>query len=141
MGAGQYQAAKRGGAMHGKRFVFSHVRFGIDGEKLYLRIDFVPGAEDILKSGEVRCTVRNDGQERRARIRLFDMRSEVKLEPGGDAMVWAAHSILEMAIPTTKGHEGGPFEICISAWKDGLPVDAVPQQGWLTIAAESSWAD
>ena len=141
MGAGQYQIAQRGGAMHGKRFIFSLIQFGIDGEKLYLRVDFVPGAEEILKTGELRCTLRSGGEDQRALIRLSATRDTVKLEPGGAFVDWAANSILELAIPLGKGHEGGPFDLCLSIWKDGLPVDAVPQQGWLTIAAESTWAD
>ncbi len=65
-------------------------------------------------------------------------RDRIKLEPGGKPLDWAANSILEIAIPVKNG---GPFEVGLSAWKDGLPVDAVPQQGWLTIAAESTWAE
>jgi len=126
--------------MHGKRFIFSQIRFGTDGEKLFLRIDFAPGSDDILKFGELRCTIRNAGQEQRASIRLSTPREPVKLEPGGEPVEWAANSILEVAFPVQKSREFGPVELCLSAWKDGLPVDAVPQQGWLVIAAESSWS-
>jgi hypothetical protein len=122
--------------MHGKRFIFSQIHFGTGGEKLYLRVDFAPGSDDILKSGELRCTVRNDGQEQHVSIRLSAPRDPVKLEPGGEVVEWAANSIVEVAIPLNKTKESGPVEVCLSAWKDGLPVDAVPQQGWLTIAAE-----
>jgi alpha-amylase/alpha-mannosidase (GH57 family) len=139
MGAGRYLVSKRGGSMHGKRFVFSQIQFGTDGEKLYLRVDFAPGAEDILKTGEVRCTIRSTGSEQRATIRLAAPREQIRLEPGTESIDWAANSILEIAIPLGKG-PSGPIEIGLSAWKDGLPVDAVPQQGWLTIAPESTWA-
>ena len=136
MGAGKYQVAGRGGAMHGKRFIFSQVHFGTDGEKLYITVDFAPGSDDLLISGELRCTLRQQGQEQRASIRLSAPRDQVKLEPGGEVVEWAANSILEFAIPLTGTKEFGPVHLCLSAWKDGLPVDAVPQQGWLTIAAE-----
>lgn len=138
MGAGQYRVSRRGGSMHGKRFVFSQIQFGIDGETLYLRVDFAPGTEDILKWGEVRCTVRSDGDQQHATLHLSAPHNRVTLEPGGATLEWAANTILEIAIPAKKT---GPFEVCLSAWRDGLPVDAVPQQGWLTIAAESTWAD
>jgi alpha-amylase/alpha-mannosidase (GH57 family) len=141
MGAGRYQVARRGGSMHGKRFVFSQVQFGTDGESLFLRIDFAPGTDDILKSGEVRCTLRSRGDEQRASILLSSPRDIVKLEPSGTPLTWAANSILEIAIPLQKDQEVGPFELYLSAWKDSLPVDAVPQQGSLGIAAESSWRE
>ncbi len=126
--------------MHGKRFIFSQLQFGSDGEKLYLRIDFVPDSEDILKSGELRVTVRVKGDEQRTAIRLANPKEPVSLVPNGEAVLWAANAILEVAIPVIKGREFGPVDVCLSIWKDGLPIDAVPQQGWLTIAAESTWS-
>jgi alpha-amylase/alpha-mannosidase (GH57 family) len=141
MGAGQYEVSRRGGSMHGKRFVFSQIRFGIDGEKLYLRVDFAPGADDILKSGEVRCTLHLGETEQRTSIRLANLRDPARLEPSGDCVEWAANSILEIAIQLEKSYAAGPLGIALSAWKDGLPVDAVPQQGWLTMDAESTWAE
>jgi len=145
MGAGKYLAANRGGAMHGKRFVFSQIRFGTDGETLYIRVDFAPGTEDVLRSGEVRCTFRDggDGEDRRVNLNLGTGKSEpVQVDPGGAPVEWAANSILEIAIPMKKGRQsGGPVDLCLSAWKDGLPLDAVPQQGWLTMAPPSAWED
>jgi hypothetical protein len=140
MGAGQYQVSARGGSMHGKRFIFSLILFGTDSEKLYLRVDFAAGSDDILRWGEIRCTVRRDGSDQRSTIRLSAPREQVQLEPDGDPVEWAAKSILEIALPL-KGRPGGPIDVCLSVWKDGLPVDAVPQQGWLTIAPESSWSE
>jgi alpha-amylase/alpha-mannosidase (GH57 family) len=140
MGAGRYQVAQRGGAMHGKRFIFSQIQFGTDGEKLFVRIDFAPDSDDILKSGEVRCTIRCDGQEQRVSIKLTAPKEPVTLIPSGANVDWAVNSILEIAIPLSPKAEFGPVDLALSAWKDGLPVDAVPQQGWLTIAAESTWS-
>ena len=139
MGAGVYQVARRGGAMHGKRFIFSQIQFGSDGAKLFLRIDFTPGSNDILKFGELRCTMRVDGEEQRAGIRLSAPKDQVYLVPSGAVVEWAANSILEIAIPL-KRKDSEPLDVCLSAWKDGLPVDAVPQQGWLAIAPESTWS-
>jgi hypothetical protein len=140
MGAGRYQVARRGGAMHGKRFIFSEIQFGSDGQKLCLRIDFAPGSDDIVKAGEIRCTVRSEGQEQRAIIRLSAPKDPVYLVPSGAVVEWAANSILEIVIPLTTSKEFGPVDLALSAWKDGLPVDAAPQQGWLTITPESTWS-
>jgi len=141
MGAGQYRLENRGGAMHGKRFVFSRIEFGTDGERFFIRADFAPGAEDILKSGEVRCTIRSQSCEQRVNLKLGGGHEPVKSEPDGVSVEWAANSILEIAVPFDQGRLSGPVELCLSAWKDGLPVDAVPQQGWLTMAPEASWED
>ena len=138
MGAGQYQVSRRGGSMHGKRFVFSYILFGSDGDKLFLRVDFGAGTEDILKWGEVRCTLRYDGVEQQATLRLSMPKDPVRLDPSGEPVEWAANTILEIAIPL---RTSAPIEVSLSAWKDGLPVDAVPQQGWLTIAPEATWGE
>jgi alpha-amylase/alpha-mannosidase (GH57 family) len=141
MGAGLYQVARRGGSMHGKKFIFSQVYFGMDEERLYFRVDFAPGSADLLKSAEVRCTIRNDGKEQRANIRPSIPRDQIGMEPDGAILEWASNSILEISIPIHKNHETTAFEACLSLWKDGLPLDAVPQQGWLTIAPEVTWAE
>jgi hypothetical protein len=132
MGAGEYRVGRKGGAMHGKRFVFSEVRFGTDGEKLYLRVDFAPGSEDILKFGELRCTLRSDGQEQRSRVNFSAPREDSR------PVEWAFNSILEIAMPLSPSNK--PVEIGLSVWKDGLPVDAVPQQGWLTMPRNTDFS-
>jgi len=103
-------------------------------------VDFAAGSEDILRSGEIRCTVRRDGSDQRSTIRLSAPGEQVKPEADGESVEWAAKSILEIAM-RLKGRPGGPIDVCLSVWKDGLPVDAVPQQGWLTIAPESNWSE
>jgi len=106
-------------------------------------VDFASGAEDVLRSGEVRCTFRDDGEDRRVNLNLGTGKSEpVNVDPGGAPVEWAANSVLEISIPMKKGRQsGGPVDLCLSAWKDGLPLDAVPQQGWLTMAPPSAWDD
>jgi hypothetical protein len=38
---------------------------------------------------------------------------------------------LEAAIPLNK--PGQPVKFQFSLWKDGLPLDAIPQQGWIEL--------
>jgi len=105
------------------------------------QLDFTQNAADILKAGQLRCTVRAGKNEQRAMINLAAPREAVSLEPSGRTVQWAANSIVEIAIPLDPAQERGSIEIALSAWKDGLPLDAAPCQGWLTIAAESDWSE
>ena len=44
LGAGVYRVDARSGAMHGKRFLIQELCYGSDGQNLYVRVDFEPGA-------------------------------------------------------------------------------------------------
>ena len=66
MGAGQYHVDERSGSMHGKKFLVSQVLYGSDGESLYLRVDFRPGAEAGLPGMEARSRC-NRSKRRRPR--------------------------------------------------------------------------
>ena len=44
LGAGVYRVDNRTGAMHGQRFFVQELRYGSDGNNLYLRLDFVENA-------------------------------------------------------------------------------------------------
>lgn len=138
MGAGQYEAGNRGGAMHGQRFIFSQVYFGTDNQKFYIRVDFAAGSEDVFQTGEIRCQVKLGGEEQSVTLPLAEPSKPAYLSPNGDLVEWSAKSSLEIAIPI-KAEKNGPIQFSLSAWKNALPIDAVPQQGWLEMAPESAW--
>jgi hypothetical protein len=48
--------------------------------------------------------------------------------PGAEC---AFQNILEAGAPVPGGKPGETVRLQFSLWKDGLPMDAVPQQGWL----------
>jgi alpha-amylase/alpha-mannosidase (GH57 family) len=130
LGAGLYQVDERSGSMHGKKFLVKEVLFGSDGTHLFIRVDFRPGVEANLSGMEARITVQSlDGAPaQHVTIRFAD---------GGacteDAVECGYRQVLEMCfdlapIGVQAGH-GVKFQL--SLWSAGLPVDAVPQQGWL----------
>ena len=45
LGAGVYRVDNRSGAMHGQRFFVQELRYGSDGQNLYLRLDFVESTD------------------------------------------------------------------------------------------------
>jgi alpha-amylase/alpha-mannosidase (GH57 family) len=127
LGAGVYRVDSRSGAMHGKPFLVQELRYGSDGQNLYLRFDFVEGVAENLeirinvgpKSVSLRPTDQQSGVEAK-----FDKVCEVKL------------SFSALEIPS-----GSSVRFQVSLWQAGLPVDALPPQGWIefSTAEPADW--
>jgi hypothetical protein len=144
MGAGLYQVDGRGGSMHGNRFLIKEVQYGSDGVNFYLRVDFYPGYEAELNGMEARITAESpDGQRtNRARLVFADDGATVKegifagrASGSAPAIECAFGRVLELrlqlaALDLPKG-SGVRFQF--SLWQGGLPMDAVPQQGWIAM--------
>ena len=132
LGAGSYRSDERSGSMHGKKFLIKEVMFGSDGESLFLRLDFHLGHEQELIGMEARLTIASaDGAEQKAvSIRFVGGMAET------EAPVECAYArILEARIPMASAgianKAGVRFQF--SLWQGGLPMDAIPQQGWLEL--------
>jgi alpha-amylase/alpha-mannosidase (GH57 family) len=142
IGAGVYRVDERSGSMHGKKFLVKEVQFGSDGVGLYLRVDFHPGHEAELPGMEARLTAQPfDGWQSSHVVIGFSPGAahvtEAKLGAPSDAssVECALGRILEVrlslaALGVKQGH-GVRFQF--SLWQCGLPMDAVPQQGWLEL--------
>ena len=133
MGAGQYRVDERSGSMHGKKFLVSQVLFGSDGESLFLRVDFRPGAELGVAGMEARITLQSLDNTPPQSV-------TIRLAAGGATsdhpVECAFQRILEARFPLAGAGvgEGRGVRFQFSLWQGGLPVDAVPQQGWLEMA-------
>jgi alpha-amylase/alpha-mannosidase (GH57 family) len=131
LGAGVYHVSARTGAMHGKRYLVRDVYYGSDGEQVYLRFDFAPGAQDLMDKLEIRFCLRSHGStEEHSFIALIENGS-ASIGKGGPAVTCAYQNVLELAAPVPRRGEDVQFQA--SCWHDGLPVDAIPVQGWLTV--------
>ena len=144
MGAGLYQVDGRGGSMHGKKFLIKEVQYGSDGLYFYLRVDFHPGYEAELNGMEARITAESpDGQRiSRARLVFADGGATVKeRELAGTAglpsppIECAFSRVLEvrLLLAALGLPEGSGVRFQFSLWQGGLPMDAVPQQGWIAM--------
>jgi hypothetical protein len=137
--AGVYHVDERSGSMHGKKFLVKEVFFGSDGQDFYLRIDLNPGYEQTLGRMEARFTGQTQDGARSSQVTIgFDhgvaKPVDLKLAVAANGAVECAYSrVLEARISLAAmgiaGSQGLRFQF--SLWEGGLPVDAVPQQGWL----------
>jgi alpha-amylase/alpha-mannosidase (GH57 family) len=140
IGAGIYRVDERTGSMHGKTFLVKEVHFGSDGANFYLRVDFHAGCERELARMEARVTVQTldgahsslveigfaHGAARATGMKLAASVTDQPVECAFARILEARFSLQSMGVP-----RGGGLRFQFSLWQSGLPMDAVPQQGWL----------
>ncbi|MBI3473306.1 MAG: glycoside hydrolase [Candidatus Solibacter usitatus] len=128
LGAGLYRTDERSGSMHGGRFLVRELRFGSDGERLYLRFDFT--GQDLAGT-EIRLHV----QDALARFRFAQGAVRV-VEAAASGIECQYRNVLEIAMPLDGlgAGSGAPVRFQLSLWQDGLPMDAIPPYGWLAIS-------
>jgi hypothetical protein len=125
IGAGSYRVDERSGSMHGKKFLVREVLFGSDGSNLFVRLDFQPGHEEQLPGMEARFRVQGGSGERCV---------DVPFASSGNGQIeHKLGRIFEARIPLESAGvaNGGGVRFQFSLWESGLPMDAIPQQGWL----------
>jgi hypothetical protein len=140
LGAGVYRMDGPSGSMHGQRSPAREAYYGTDGQKLYLRIDFEESSREALNGVEVRMGAQTPDRSLNSSLGVFDSSQAGGFKagfafPGAEC---AFRNILEAGIPL-KGlgaAPGQPVRFQFSLWKDGLPMVAVPQQGWLELAVD-----
>jgi hypothetical protein len=145
MGAGLYHVDERSGSMHGKKVVVQEVQFGSDAVNFYLRVDFRAGYEQELSGMEARLTVQSlDGALNNSITMAFAPAAarltEIKLAALGQdepckAVQCALGRVLEtrISLKALGVAAGNGLRFQLSLWRSGLPIDAVPVQGWLTM--------
>ncbi|HWU41267.1 MAG TPA: hypothetical protein VN203_26740, partial [Candidatus Acidoferrum sp.] len=143
MGAGLYQVDGRGGSMHGKRFLIKEVQYGSDGDNFYLRVDFHPGYEAELNGMEARITVESPDGQRTSRARLVFVGGGATVKefaglvtgPPVQPFECAFARVLEvrLLLAALGQPKGSGVRFQFSLWQGGLPMDAVPQQGWIAM--------
>ncbi len=158
MGAAVYTADHRSGSMHGKQFLLDSVYAGIDERNVYGRLDFADGkVPDIdfelvvnLESW-VADSPENDGSRHRRVLRL-----DVTVQKGQiqDWKVTADENQLlatsqesnpvatlalaknfEFKLPLDwlQAESAVQLRLRFSLWRQGLPVDALPLEGWIEL--------
>ncbi len=145
LGAGIYRVDARSGAMHGKRFLIQELSYGSDGQNLYVRIDFEAAAAPALSGVDAHFTVQPAGDPSQSSFIVLSFRNgsvcaaDLRLarqEAAPAAVEFAFHKVLEArfslaALAVPSGHA---LRLQLSLWKEGLPIDAIPQEGWLEIS-------
>jgi alpha-amylase/alpha-mannosidase (GH57 family) len=150
LGAGAYRLDKRSGAMHGQRFLTRELFYGTDGKNLFLRLDFEL-ADESLAGTELRVNLESTADkaassaivarlDRSVELTAVHMAlGESPLQPVEAAFV----HVLEMRISLAAAgiQTGQALRFQLSLWRDGLPMDALPQQGWIefSTAEQIDW--
>ena len=141
LGAGIYRVDDRSGSMHGQKFLVKEVQYGTEGTNLYLRVDFHPESEPELPSMELRFSAQGlDGSGPGALTISFAGGAHIAdarfAAPSAATAECAFTHVLEVAIPLDGlgVTHGAGVRFLFSLWHGGLPMEAVPQQGWLEMS-------
>jgi alpha-amylase/alpha-mannosidase (GH57 family) len=133
MGAGLYAPDKRLGAMHGGEAPIGEVRFASDGERLFLRVDFLPPTPGSMAGTELRVTIAGPAAEAEMRFALSQEGAERVVRAEDGQIRCAYERLFELSVPLAE-FELNPSETLrfqISVWREGLPLDAAPMDGWI----------
>ena len=151
VGAAMYTADRRSSAMHGKQFVLDAVYAGIDESNLYGRLDFageVPG-------GKLEVVIHMEGAKAGAG-EPSDLRLDVTLdnravagwklgrgedgaqpvdEEAAAAVLVRLRRVLEFQMPLNQipAPSQGRVRLRFSLWREHLPIDALPLEGWIEL--------
>ncbi|MGO9010113.1 MAG: glycoside hydrolase [Bryobacteraceae bacterium] len=139
MGAAVYHVDERSGSMHGKKFLVKEVYFGSDGQSFYLRIDLNPGYGQEPGGMEARFTGQTLDGARSSQVTIGLVHGaakpvDVRLAAAADGAVECAFGrVLEVRIllAALGIADGQGMRFQASLWEGGLPVEAIPNQGWL----------
>jgi hypothetical protein len=144
MGAGLYHVDNRSGAMHGHRYLIRELHYGSDGKSLFLRLDLEEGHETNHGPMEARLRIvpSHDGHIENSMTVQFGAGTAKPLElhmheVGGAATAeFAFRKVLEMrlSLEAMGIRRGQALRLQLSVWKGGLPMDALPPQGWIEIS-------
>ncbi len=163
MGAASYTSDQRTSAMHGKQFLLDAVYAGLDADSVSGRLDFhhaIPeGAYRLVVNFEVarqkgerkaspntyRLTVDAHGKElqkwvltngeEQHRLAMFSADDSYSITNGVEV---ALEQIFEMRVPFALigAVEGGRIRLRFAIWREHLPVDALPLEGWIDLHAQ-----
>jgi alpha-amylase/alpha-mannosidase (GH57 family) len=150
IGAAMYTADRRASAMHGRRFLLDAIYAGVDETNLYGRVDFVggipPGKLEIkfhcaATTGSLTTTTQlsltiEDGTLTGWRLVRIEDNGERRLpdsaaaglEIGLDRM-----AEFKLLLDTARAQQGSRIGFRCTIWRDGLPVDALPAEGEITL--------
>jgi alpha-amylase/alpha-mannosidase (GH57 family) len=147
LGAASHAADRHSSAMHGKVFLLDTGYAGIDEENLYCRVDFIDHPAEWA-TGDTRLvvaieTVDPDGNGNQS-VRLEADISQGKLhgwklgdngQPQDAAFQVGIESIFECQTPLKRlnAARGSRLRVRFSLWRDGLPLDALPQEGAIEV--------
>lgn len=146
LGAGIYRPDQRQGSMHGQQFLIHDLRYGSDGTQLFLRLDLQSTAPGAHAGLEIRVTVEGSGSDREFHVQLASAGAEfVNHDQAAGSARCAYQRVFEMAVDLAALGMAAdqPVRFQVSLWREGLPAEAVPADGWIQFvpAVTAPWGD
>ena len=162
MGAASYTSDQRTSAMHGKQFLLDAVFAGLDADSVSGRLDFRHGAPEGSYRLMVNFEVRRDGHDRKSPMESYRLAVDAQghtlqkwvLSNGEERHKLAAFSadngnsktngvevalreIFEFRVPfdLLRAQQGSRIRLRFAMWRDHLPVDSLPLEGWIDLFA------
>ena len=162
MGAASFTSDHRTTAMHGKQFLLDAVYAGLDADSLSGRLDFHHGPPETAYRLVVNFEVRRDGRDRKSPVDSYRLIVDAQghqvqkwvLSNGEERRSLASFSadngnagtngvevaiakIFEMRVPFAMigAQEGSRIRLRFAIWREHLPVDSLPLEGWIDLFA------
>jgi len=162
MGAASYTSDQRTSAMHGKQFLLDAVYAGVDADSVSGRLDFHHATPEGAHRLVVNLEVWRDSGERKNppqsyRLKVDAQAGQVQrwaLTNGKEQLTLASFSadngnsatngvevaleqIFEMRVPfeLIGAQHGSRIRLRFSIWREHLPVDSLPLEGWIDLYA------
>ncbi|MGO9209068.1 MAG: glycoside hydrolase family 57 protein [Terriglobales bacterium] len=147
IGAAMYTADRRSSAMHGKQFLLDSVYAGVDEKFIYGRLDFIAAVPE----GSFELVVNFERPPRAPKQKGRELRLDVtianraittsKLTSGeqGASLTDLAQvrllKVFEFKLPlyALEAAQGDRVRLRFSLWRDRLPIDALPVEGWIEL--------
>jgi alpha-amylase/alpha-mannosidase (GH57 family) len=126
LGSGIYRVDHRSGAMHGHRFFVQELRYGSDGLNLFLRLDFVD-SDAVTPETEIRIAVQSVHGNEALVMRTTSLRGT----SDGIEAAWSKVCELKLSLSSLGIPRGHDLRFQLSLWQGGLPMEALPPQGWI----------
>ena len=105
-------------------------RYGSEGQNVYLRLDFVEGAELVPGESELRVSVQAAHSSDPPSVRVVPLNGSVDgVESVCGRVCEVRISLSSFSIPF--GHD---LRFQLSLWQGGLPMEALPPQGWIELS-------
>jgi hypothetical protein len=164
MGAASYTSDQRTSAMHGKQFLLDAVFAGLDADSVSGRLDFQHSVPEGAYRLTVGFEVRRDGDDRKSPIESYRLTVDAQgptlqkwvLSNGEERHILGSFScnngnsgtngievalreVFEFRIPfdLLGAQQGSRIRLRFAIWREHLPVDSLPLEGWIDLFAVS----
>jgi alpha-amylase/alpha-mannosidase (GH57 family) len=147
LGAASHVADRHSSAMHGKLFLLDTGYAGIDEENLYCRVDFIDHPaewatgdtrlvvtiETLSPEGDANQTVRLEADISQGKLHGWKLGDNGQPQDAGFRVGIDSIFECQTLLARLNAGMGSRLRVRFSLWRDGLPLDALPQEGAIEV--------